>query len=73
MTRYIKLEGPHGTGWLEVLLDSNEAISAFSQGISLGWSLGRQERMEVTDVRLSKPPTEPILTPEQIRRWTMLE
>lgn len=73
MTRYIKLEGPHGTGWLEVSLDSNEAISAFSQGLSLGWSLGRQEQMEVTDVRLSKPPIEPILTPEQIRRWTMLE
>lgn len=58
-----------GQFWLEVDLRDNLQAEQFAKGIQLGWSLGRQEPLELVDIRLSKHPTEPTRSVETLQEF----
>lgn len=67
---YVKLQSPLiGSIWLELPVRDTALADSFVQGLELGWSLGRAEPLERIDLRLSKHPTEKLISTEQLRQW----
>lgn len=56
-----------GQFWIRMEQRGNEQGEAEAKGIVLGWGLGRKERFELVDIRLSQHPTEKLRTLEQVQ------
>lgn len=58
-----------GEFWIECPFRDNLQAEKWAEGLAQGWNLGRRERAEVTDIRLSKHPTEPLRDLETVAKF----
>lgn len=71
---FAKLEvAGHGQFWFEVGLRDNLQAEQFAAGVAAGWGLGRREPARIVDIRLSKHPSEPLRTMEQLQEFLSLD
>lgn len=58
-----------GSFWLPGPPGETKEGEAWARGIAEGWELGREEGLEVVDIRLSKHPTEQTYSLDQVREF----
>lgn len=67
---YAKFQSPLiGQVWVELPVRDLTLAEAYCQGLELGWSLGREDPLIRVDLRLSKHPTERLVSTEQLQEW----